>query len=514
MMRTKEQARGSLSVFFAMILPLMFSLCFSMLEVTRICGLNQNSQELTRQMLENAFSEYQPTLWKDYKILALDMGYASGQAKTDNISERMLELGSWYGIKGDNTSYDGDQSFVGEFMLLVPELCQVTSYGLLTDQNGAPLIRQGADVARGSIGEQLLEKWVKDTQEAKETQERSPGMDDLVEQGKQALQEAKKQAQEQEQSGDGVQSVPAQGELLEMEDNPFDLFEEWKEKGLLSLLVSSETELASGYLDIGATVSGRNRMQGTRQDITNVGLVDKVLFGQYILDTFSRFSGQQAQEEEKSHTLRYETEYVIGKKASDRENLEAVAARILLLREAQNIAAIYADPVKIGQAKQAAVSLAAFTANPVVIEVVQVAVIAVWAFVESVLDVRLLLTGGTVPIIKDQTQWTSDLTHLGQYVSVEKKAKDSGQGMTYTDYLRVFLALEPVKTLGLRACDVMEQKIRGTEGYENVCMDHMVYEMEVTCSYQAQPLFFHFVWPLGQKLPSYSFTKEGAMSYL
>ena len=60
----KTDPAGSISVFFALLLPLVCSLFFSMLEVTRIRGLDVNSRQLALQMLENTFSEYQPLLWQ------------------------------------------------------------------------------------------------------------------------------------------------------------------------------------------------------------------------------------------------------------------------------------------------------------------------------------------------------------------------------------------------------------------------------------------------------------------
>ncbi len=86
----------------------------------------------------------------------------------------------------------------------------------------------------------------------------------------------------------------------------------------------------------------------------------------------------------------------------------------------------------MGQALEAATALAGFTGNPAIIQLVQAAVVGVWAFVESVLDIRLLLEGGKVPVVKNGAQWTSDLFCLGQYVSPKVRAKNGDDGMTPT----------------------------------------------------------------------------------
>lgn len=504
---TLNAAKGSLSVFFTLILPLLLSLCFSMLEVTRICGLDRNSKELARQMLENAFSEYQPVLWERYGVLALDMGYASGQPNVEKISGHMMELGSWYGETGEG-------KWMNHWLALSPQLCEVTAYELLTDQDGAPLIRQGAETAGNSVVSGLLEQWIFQAQEAEDMQKGSPDLEALIERGEQALLEerSKQEVKNEEQWREKMQNEgQKQEDPLPLEDNPLDIFAKWKEKGLLALLLPAGESIASGYLDIQSSPSQRKRMCGTKQNRTGVGLVDKVLFGHYILERVSFFS--KAQEEEENAGLLYEAEYILEGKMSDRENLEGAAVKMLLLREIQNLAAIYMDPLKVQQAQRAALSLAGFTANPAVIQMVKAAVTAVWAFVESILDVRLLLAGGTVPVIKRASDWTSDLTRLGQYVSPEQTAKSSDQGMTYSDYLRIFLTLLPKKSLGLRSCDVMEQEICSREGYEAVRMDHLVCEMETTCSFQAQPVFLCWVKVEDRKVPAYSFTKKARLSY-
>ena len=88
----EKNPAGSISVFFAILLPLVCSLFFSMLEVTRIRGLDVNSRQMALQMLENTFSEYQPLLWQQYGILALDMGYASGEGDIAKVAARMMEF--------------------------------------------------------------------------------------------------------------------------------------------------------------------------------------------------------------------------------------------------------------------------------------------------------------------------------------------------------------------------------------------------------------------------------------
>ena len=67
--------QGSVTIFFSLLLLLLCSLFFSMVETLRIFEMRLESNSVTRTVTANAFSEYQPYLWENYGILALDAGY-------------------------------------------------------------------------------------------------------------------------------------------------------------------------------------------------------------------------------------------------------------------------------------------------------------------------------------------------------------------------------------------------------------------------------------------------------
>ena len=79
-------------------------------------------------------------------------------------------------------------------------------------------------------------------------------------------------------------------------------------------------------------------------------------------------------------------------------------------------------------------------------------------FVESLYDVRSLLSGGRVPLIKTDDTW-----HYG-LEGVLKAGKPNGQmstvGMSYEDYLRVLLTVEKQELLTRRAMNMVEADIR------------------------------------------------------
>lgn len=50
-------------------------------------------------------------------------------------------------------------------------------------------------------------------------------------------------------------------------------------------------------------------------------------------------------------------------------------------------------------------------------------ILAAWAFCESVLDLRALLDGDKIPLIKSDTSWTSSLYGMTSMLTGQVKAK-------------------------------------------------------------------------------------------
>ena len=153
-----------------------------------------------------------------------------------------------------------------------------------------------------------------------------------------------------------------------------------------------------------------------------------------------------------------------------------------------------------------------FTGNAAVIKVVQIGIVAAWAYMESVLDVRALLVGDKIALIKSSGQWT---TQLGKFLTVFEsgsKAIDCTNGLSYQDYLKGFLLLEKEKTLAFRMMNVMEQTVRQNTGQEYFRMDHAICRLDYDVTYQAAPLFSRLS-VLGKKLQQFQLKSNAQFSY-
>jgi hypothetical protein len=105
-----------------------------------------------------------------------------------------------------------------------------------------------------------------------------------------------------------------------------------------------------------------------------------------------------------------------------------------------------------------------------------------WAYAESVYDVKALLAGEKVPLLKDSESWHYDLE--GALSGNLGEVQQCGEGLSYEDYLRVFMFLTGTDTLTARAMDMVEADIRLTPGNAafrlDACYDRVEAKINIT----------------------------------
>ena len=129
---------------------------------------------------------------------------------------------------------------------------------------------------------------------------------------------------------------------------------------------------------------------------------------------------------------------------------------------------------------------------------------AAWAYAESLSDVRLLLDGQKVSLMKTQDQWHTDLLHLESSISGTEKQEE---GLDYEQYLRILMWKTRETVLTQRAMDLIEAK-------EQIRMDEQITAFQGKMNYTGEPLFSTFV-TIGKGHPgTYIFQKEVQGDYL
>ena len=505
----QRRYRGSITVFAALSIMLVAQLLFTLIEGARWLELHKASQMNTESVLESVFADYCSPLWEEYHILGMTTDNMNGELSFNNRAAQMrkLSLANLGGLREKDLLSEGTNLLRANVNDV--DIC---SYLLMTDGRGTVFEQAVSAYMKENLAYELAKGIYNNYESIKESQDQYGDGSDKISGALDALEEAKSEGtKSSEQSvqrrnfkGAGqrvrVQAATSEqtkkvyqedssGSKKSQEDNPLTTVTEAQKKGILGMVLPERAHLSGAVIQSGMCVSKRTLAQGNAAIPKEEDWYDKTLFTQYICNYMSSYT-----ESLSNHALQYEMEYLVGGKDNDVDNLRVTVDRLLLIREGLNMASIVSMPDKLAEAEALAIAMAGASVNPAIIEAVKYGILAAWAYVESVLDIRALLDGDKISLIKSEATWTSTIDNFPTLLSGWSKAKscDAG-GLDYKQYITSLLLFESGKTMAMRAMDVEEATVRTIEGYQSFRMDHAVCEMEIQETYEWQPIFMMFV---------------------
>lgn len=485
---------GSVTVFFVLLLVLLASVLFAFLEAARVSCLKAEAHLCTGQAADAVRASYQPELWKDYHLLFWQ------QSRTD--ADRFADL---YQLQKDMIEKNQAVNVSHKNFFFLPvhsSAITVEQYQLATDNGGLAFRSQAADWVKKTIaGDSIDLIWKVVTNAETEQLEQSgirqeQEVEDVLEQ----------YGSKSEASGTlpGEQNppeteIPSQSELSNLQENPLIWMKKVQKKGILAL-VMDENKISEKEADWSEAVDSRQLQSGNWTEQTSSGSVERMLFHLYCQGHF--FNVTRNRNEKK---LNYEMEYLIGGKTSDVANLRVVVRRLLLIREGINLTYLETDTQKSQEALTLALGVTSAVGNPELAEPVKHAILAAWAYAESVSDVRILLDGGHVSLIKTEAQWRTSLEHIGDCLNASAD-ETSGEGLGYESYLQILLWTVSEEKITMRAMNLIEKNL-------DVRMDDMVSRISCSYEYEAVPLFWSFVQIGNGRLTSYHFRDQAQILF-
>ncbi len=488
------KSRGSITVFFVLMLTCLFSAFFALLEAARAGGLKASVQMCTMQAKDGLLASYSRPLWENYHLLFWEgqEGDFPELSSAGSLQQSIVE-GNWdqFGITRKN------------FYVFPVHLTdvEVQGYQLATDHGGAAFREQAADMMKQDIAEDAIKAIVEvvsrggnEQDEEKAVKQEQAAMETL----ENLLEKEVSPSESSGQAGLPADPVPETGGQS-VPDNPIQWMKEVKKNGIFAFLMPEE-DISQKAIDLGDSVSGRKLQEGTISGTEETDISEKMLFRLYLSSNFSDVT-----EKTEEHALDYEMEYLIAGKSSDKANLTAVINRILLLREAANMVYLETNPQKQQEALSIAVMITAAVGQPELAEPVKYGILAAWAYAESLSDVRILLDGGKVALAKTDEQWHTQLSRLSSSIT-ENDGKKQQTGLSYEGYLQVLLWTTSDKKLSERAMTLIEKDT-------GVHMDQMVCRMNCTYEYEAGALFWSFVNLGNASFSKYCFTEDAVLSY-
>lgn len=303
--------------------------------------------------------------------------------------------------------------------------------------------------------------------------------DSAVDQAAQASREA---AAESENSGEAPVQPPAARPV----ENPITVIRRIMKMGILELVIPPGNEISSKTTDKGGLVSGRTLQTGLPVPDgleCDDSYTAKLLFQQYLMTRLGNFRKPSA------GGLSYQIEYILGGKQEDMDNLKAVAKKLLLVREGVNFACLAADSSKRAQAEALALAIASGFLIPPAASAITAALLFCWSFAESILDVRELFDGGKVPLVKSGADWQLSLENLPHILEgLDSVRRSSDNGMSYEDYLQIFMMAAGKDRKVMRAMDMVELTVRTAGGRPDFRLDSCITSIEASADVQANEM--------------------------
>ena len=478
--------KGNVSVFLALLFPLVLALVLTLLESARYGGLRLQARNAGNAAADSVMAGYNRTLLRRYGLLFYDGSGGAGLISYEDMEE---EFSDWFRRNLPDGRVSGS--------LFRTELSEAKAADVVTatDYNGEVFIRSALDFYKFGAAADLLNEL-----------EEQAG---LLESGGNALSQAENDKDtltstdwggsaspegrngqavfmrcirfmEAEDSGEDFDNERLQEDIA---NSPIGKTDEEKAKGFLALVVPEDRKVSADSADLSEAPSktALDPRETTGADLLEDGL-RKVLFNEYILSQFCCFT-----DESDKAGLKYQTEYVLFGGASDEQNLKSAVNRIMWIREGMNLLHILGSD-KWSLVEELAAALFSWTENPLIIGLAAMAMAAAWAYGEAVLDMRALLNKKKVPYLKTEEDWTLSIEGLmndGWEGRLEAKSSETGMG--YEGYLRLMLYLNDVHQLSYRTMDLVQDDMRLS--YPHFLMYTQIYAVEFLAKLKAPPLY-------------------------
>lgn len=189
-----------------------------------------------------------------------------------------------------------------------------------------------------------------------------------------------------------------------------------------------------------------NKKTDLIKDITNKGI-----FVKYIELYFNNYA-KISEYGNDDTALKYEMEYILNGNLNDKDNLTETIKKLVEVRNLSNGAYLITDGEKMQEITTLAETVATAIGMPFLTPVAQAVIIEAWALTEAVIDVRQLLNGEKVPIVKNSENWNSSIKNIGTF----EDGRKNNTGLTYTQYLQTMIMTQKTKNTVFRTMDLVQ----------------------------------------------------------
>lgn len=466
--------KGVITVYLTMIFLLVASLLFTAVESVRVQNSRLLMETAADSSLESMLAGYHRQLYDQYGLLFFDGSFGNGSIKNDFLAAKINEYMDYTLHPAKDTGLNN-----ADFYKMNVDKITMGTIALATDDGGKVFRKQAVDEMKSKTGVKTLENLTLDYEWAINNLEDSSAYSEK----QQEVDGTLVSLEEQKQQVDAEKADEAQ--IAKGQKNPAAEVDTIKSTGILDLVCNDTSNISQKSVDISALPSHRQLNKGTGLEDYEEDLVSDLLFSQYLMKYFYHAASKNAKTD---GNLQYQLEYLLIGEGHDVDNLKGVVNRLLLMREGVNFMYLLTDQTKVAEAYAAAMLLVGYTCLPPLIEVTKYSILLAWAYAESVLDVKVLLAGEKVALLKTASNWKVSLENIGQLSSMDAKQMGDENGVSYQNYMQMLLLVADKEKVAMRALDLIELQMQG-ETDTDLKMDHCVYAVEASVDCTTKSVF-------------------------
>lgn len=452
------QQKGYMTVYLSLVMGVILSLVLAVTAAARQNTIRMYVECCADMALDSALAEYHREMLEQYDLFFIDTAYGTGDPSFHRTEEHILE----YMNKNLNPAEEFSISGALDITGLTAEGASLLRAGVATDGGGEVLKYHIVQYMKDISGMSLAESILTEGEQLKSLRERD--MEAEWDSADAALKEeitGRKRLQDEQWNG-------------EIPETPSDAVKATRGEGVLGAAAQG-MQLSAAILSDAQRPSRRTLNQGTGLSEPKEpaeGMAENGLLYAYIMDKCGYFG-----QEKENSALCYQVEHILQQTGSDQENLKKTARELLVLREAANAGFLFSSSLR-GQAREAAGVIAAILLMPEVTDAIETVILFAWAYAESVKDIRILLKGGKVPVVKSEADWNTPFSQLLTYRSHLDSWQSAENGLSYREYLAALLVLHGSDHAVNGLMDIMESDIRRTTGNSDFRLDGLIDGME------------------------------------
>ncbi|MCI8956582.1 MAG: hypothetical protein HFG29_06280 [Eubacterium sp.] len=275
------------------------------------------------------------------------------------------------------------------------------------------------------------------------------------------------------------------------------------ERGILSMVIDDSSNISS------AAISDSDLPSNKKTDKTDLSCsaIDKakvILYGGMKFGNYCSI---------KNNTdLKYELEYIIAGEDTDHSNLATTVEQMAGIRNITTLAYILTDKDKMTKLSTIAASATTAIGLPFLEPVIKAVLIEAWALAEAVHDVKILMSGKKIDIIKNKDNWNTGLQNL---LCKETKGSKKKSAINYQNFCYILLMKKRMTQIAFRMMDIIQVNIRKNYN-QSFRINQCFSGFHIQAQYETEPLFVSMPFiinSLGEKIGAYNFYVESKMQY-